>query len=527
METTETPVRRTRQRPVSNAAPAPREDAEMQDIKSWLQSLGSTEMQVKVRRLSPKTYKGVNTEGNVGTYHEAITEEEIAAEHGGGTYQIVVHNRRANGSMQYVQMRRINIAGVPKLEGLVPDEGPTAAPISAGENGGLASQAMGTMQALLKEERAAKSNNGFDPRMIQMIQAPVMEQVAAMRESNAELRRALDEKDARIMALIDRKPDTSFQNDMIKNMWGNESSRLESLRAQHESEIRQLRAAHQDELSRARDQGREDLKDRSRGHEREIDAIKESMRAQIESSKNAYEVRIDGLKMEIGRLTAELAQAKGEIGELRAKKDKTIVEQANDIVQVQEAFKSLGVGGAKDEDDDSDKPWYERMATRVMENPEAIGQLIGGVRQNVAPPPQPQLPPPGQPFQGPDGKVYVTRPDGKVQRINPGVPAVKRARAAAAKAAIAEKNEGPKPPDPAELAIAIEFMESAFGNGTTPEQFAGSVRSMISSDIIAYIEKVGIDEILNKASLSPTSPLRNQAGRNWIRKVAEILLSGS
>lgn len=512
---------------MSSVAPAaPRDDAETQDIKSWLQSLGSSEMQVKVRRLSPKTYKGVNTEGNVGTYHEAITEEQIAEEHGGGAYQIVVHNRRANGSMQYVQMRRINIAGVPKLDGLVEESNVT--PIAAGENGGLASQAMGTMQMLLKEERAAKNNgnNGFDPRMLQMIQAPVMEQVSAMREANAELRRALDEKDARIMTLIDRKPDNSFQNDMIKNMWGNESSRLESLRAQHESEMRQLRVAHQDELNRVRDQGREDLKDRSRGHEREIDAIKESMRSQIDSNKNAHEVRIDGLKMEITRLTMDLAQAKGEIGELRAKKDKTLTEQAEEIVKVNDAFKALGVGGGgKDEDDDSDKPWYERMATRVMENPEAIGQLIGGVRQNVAPQ-QPQLPPPGQPFQGPDGKVYVTRPDGKVQRINPGVPAVRRAKAAAAKAAIAEKNEGPKPPDPAELAIAVEFMESAFGNGTTPEQFAGSVRSMISSDILAYIEKVGIDEILNNATLAQGSPLRSQAARNWLRKVAEILLSG-
>jgi hypothetical protein len=308
-----------------------------------------------------------------------------------------------------------------------------------------------------------------------------------------------------------------------------------------ESELRQSRAFHAEEITRLREQGRDDLRDRTRGHERELKAVEDSARAQIDSIKISYEARIDGLKHEVSRLMSDLDAAKKEVAELRSKKDKSLTEQAKEIVSVQEAFKSLGVGGTgKDEDDDSDKPWYERMATRVMENPGAIGELIGGVRQNVAPSPtapteQPQLPPPGQPFQAPDGQVYVQRPDGKVQRLSPaagralaaGISPAVRKKAAAAKAAVEGGAVAPRPPDAMELTMAVKFMEAASSNGTKPEDFAATARTAISADILAYVEKAGVDEILNAANLDPTSPLRTQAGRNWARAVARILLEGA
>jgi hypothetical protein len=512
-----------------------RESEDSQDLRGWLNGLGVQDFQVKVARRHPKSYKGVNVEGTLGTYTDLIDEDSIREEHGGGTFSIIVHNRAANGSLKFFQTRTVKIAGPPKVDGLLSSEDRDIEPVVAAEGGGLAAQAMASMQRQL--ERTIADNKaekpGFDPSMMRMIQEPVLEQIRGMRDANVELQRALADKDARIMELINRKPDTSFQDDMLKNMWGNESARIEGLRAQHDSESRQMKTYHAEELSRIREQARDDMKERTRGHERELEAVKESSRAQIDSIKIAYEARIDGLKSENTRLAAEIAQAKGEVGELRSRKDKSLTEQAEEIVKVQEAFKSLGVGGSKDEDDDSDKPVWERALSRVMENPDAIGQLIGGVRGSIGPAPQPQapqLPPPGQPFQGPDGQIYVSRPDGKVQRLRSGVPAVVRKKAIAAKAAVEEKQEGPaaiRPPDPTELALAIQFMESAAGNGTEPSAFVAGARSLIPSDVIAYVEKVGIDDLLNSANLEPNSVFRNQSGRNWIREVARILLEGA
>lgn len=507
------------------------ENEETQELRGWLGGLGVQDFQIKVARRHPKSYKGVNTEGTLATYTDFIDEDTVREEHGGGVYSVIVHNRDASGSMKFLQTRTLKIAGPPKVDALLSSEDKEIEPVAA-ENGGLAAQALAMTQRQLEQaqRRADENKPGFDPVMMKMIQEPVLEQIRGLRDSNTELQRALAEKDARIMELINRKPDTSFQDDMLKNMWGNESARIEGLRAQHDSEMRQIKTYQAEEISRIREQARDDMKERTRGHERELEAVKDSSRAQIDSIKIAYESRIDGLKAENTRLSAEIAQAKGEVGELRSRKDKSLTEQAEEIVKVQEAFKSLGVGGSKDEDDDSDKPVWERALSRVMENPDAIGQLIGGVRGSISPAQQQQqLPPPGQPFQGPDGHVYTMRPDGRAQRLGAGVPAVVRKKAIAAKAAVEEKQSGPaavKPPDPTEMALAIQFMENAIAGGTEPSAFVQSARSLISNDVIVYVEKTGIDEILNTANLDPTSVLRSQRGRNWAREVARILLEG-
>jgi hypothetical protein len=385
---------------------------------------------------------------------------------------------------------------------------------------------MSTMERMLQREqeradRARAAPQGTDPQMLQAITAPLVAQLDG-------LQRQMQAKDAQILQLLTQKqtPEGNpFQERILGNMLENESVRVESMRNRHESEIRQLKEGHEQALNRVHEAAKEELRVRERQHEREIDMIKESTKTAADAQKVGMEMRIDSLKSDNARLMGELAAAKVEIAELRAKKDKTLPEQADEIMRVQEAFKSLGVGGNKDEDEDANKPWYERAMGRVLENPEAIGQMIGGVRGAVAPaaqPAQPQLPPPGQPFQNERGEVFVMRPDGKAQRLNPAV----RKKAAAAAAAVQAAKEGPRPPDPAEMTLAVTFMESACANGTAPEAFAASARSAIDGGTIAYVEKVGIDEILNKANLAPNSVLRSQQGRNWARAVVKTLLEG-
>ena len=57
--------------------------------------------------------------------------------------------------------------------------------------------------------------------------------------------------------------------------------------------------------------------------------------------------------------------------------------------------------------------------------------------------------------------------------------------------------------------------------------FANSAKSMIPQNIIKYMESVGVDNFLNEvAVLEQGSPLRNQAGRLYMKEVAKFLLEG-
>jgi hypothetical protein len=101
-----------------------------------------------------------------------------------------------------------------------------------------------------------------------------------------------------------------------------------------------------------------------------------------------------------------------------------------------------------------------------------------------------------------------------------------RRRTSAAPAQPGQVEEQPIPAiAPATVKIAVEFLESAFRNGQDPAEVATSVRSMVPTDVLTAIKQLGIDGFLEKvARLDSTSPLANQAGRNWTRKLGKALL---
>jgi hypothetical protein len=83
-------------------------------------------------------------------------------------------------------------------------------------------------------------------------------------------------------------------------------------------------------------------------------------------------------------------------------------------------------------------------------------------------------------------------------------------------------------PEPHELALAVAFLENACKSGQDPEVVASSARSLVPTDVLTYLEKVGVDEVLNGVTtLDQGSPLRTVQGRNFVRKVAKTLLTGS
>ena len=315
------------------------------------------------------------------------------------------------------------------------------------------------------------------------------------------------------------------QSDLINKMWSSDSGRLESLRAQHESELRIMRENSREDIKRLEQNNKDALNRLEDAHKRELDSLSRSFQGQIEAYKTSYETRIDGLKSDSSRLERDLVSKESEVGELRAKKDKSIADQAMELAGIQESLTNVFGGG----DDGEPQKWYEKMASVVMDNPDTIKQLVGSP---VAPPtpqqalPDPNTPPPGQPYQRPGDSegVYVNDEAGNARRLSEAEVAQLQAQHAAATAA-AEKEA--RKPNAQETKVAVTFMEAAIRNGTPPETFAESAKSAIPADILHYLESEGVDAFLSDvAELESSSPLRSQNGRNWIRKVAKYLLEG-
>jgi hypothetical protein len=254
-----------------------------------------------------------------------------------------------------------------------------------------------------------------------------------------------------------------------------------------------------------------------------------SIRTNLEG-QNAFQQR------EIGRIERELSESKKEVGELRAKKDKTPFE----IVKEVEAMRDLFSAG----DDEKEKTsGIERMFGKAIESP-----LVQGIAERVmsnfgpeagaAAAEQQQMPPVNKPFRGADGGIYINngqaivpfrgRKKKRSEAAPPvtgadGAPATPEEQAEAeAEAAVADIPNI----DPGAIATVVSFMEGAFSRGTEPEVMAESIKTQVPGDVLSYIGAHGVDAFLDQvASLPKTSPLAQQAGRNWVRKLAKALLA--
>jgi hypothetical protein len=532
---------------VSAAARKMREDEE-DSLRAKIEALGGSEdITVKLHRVEPREirHKGerINISGLCSTYAELPTDAQIEDAFGGGTYRLIVN--KANG--RYFGSKQFKIAGRPKIDAYVDlDDEPTAAAavsVGSAESDALSMQALKTMKELIDQKKEGGVDMTQIMAMIQAANAPLLSQIEAANQAAAELRRELAAKDAKMFEIATAKPDTSKEDNLLKEVWNSDSRRLESIREAHQSEMRIMREHHEAALSRLDDRHKDDIKTLQRSHEREIDSIKDSHKQAIEALKLAYESRIDGFKSDVERLNRDLTESKAEIGSLRSIKEKGLVEQASELAQVGDALKAIGIGN-KGDDEEGNKKWYERMFEAAAENPEVIATIMGG--PNAGPPQQmqslpqpqmqPQLPPVGQPFQAPDGQAYVRIDEQTVvpleqaqQMAQQHMQAQQAQQAQPPAAGQPEQATRPaaRPPEPAEVKKAILFMEMAYSNGTNAESFAQTAKASIPYDILAYMEQEGIENFLNKvAVLDKSSPLRNIAGRKWMREVGNFLLKG-
>ena len=503
-------------------------------IADWIMSMGGeVAVRITIKRTKPKTWRGHHVGGTLETVEEMIDEEYIRDMWGGGVFQLLVSKKNGRGNWTYAPgARTIEIAGPPKLDGLV-GEDPVTPP--GAEDPGLASKAFSAMErnAQRAQERAdraesqARHNGGIDLDALAALNAPMVAQVEELRKSNELLQ-------GRLYDMLGKQPEGEpFKDKMFEKMLDGESSRIESILIKHDSELRSLKTIYQADIDRLHTNHKEDLRTRENAHERELTTVRNSYEAQVKSNEVAYNTRIDGLKHENDRLDRELVEGRTRVATLEAKKDKTITEQAEELMAIRDALGGLGGGG-----DETPKPWYERLLEAAGESSVVANLLgIGDVgaaqaqlgAQQTAQAQQQMMPPVGVPYQAPDGNIYVRQPDGSVAQVDPA--AVRRQRAAQKKKGkkkAEQQQSDPVAPGDNDIRNAITFLEGPLVNGMPPEIVGQTARNLIPSEILNYMATVGIDEFLKKVTqLEPNSPLNSQRGRNFCRKVAAFLFEGA
>jgi hypothetical protein len=474
-------------------------------------------MKVTVIRKVPKAWGGRNIDGSLETFDEPISEEQIREMYGGGTYQLKIQRRdNKTGNWRHFTSRTIKLAGDPKLDSLITtadghNKGGDASPSTV--NNAMKMAADLTQRANERAERLEERVNrpmGPDPSMLML------------RDELSDLRKAAAEKDERIFALMNKDDKLSPADAILGKMLEGESARMTSLRTQVDSEIRTINERHNAMIDRIESRHERQIERAEDAHKRELDALIRSQDATSNITKLSYEGQMDGLKREIQHLASQLEVAQAELGVLRATKNKSPLENITEIVALKDAVDSLG--GGKDEAGGT----VERIITGVMSSPlvEGIGtRLAAGAVDATAPPQhateqQVTISPEAfeameidTPVKLPDGTIVAKRADGQLVKIRkkpqPPTPT----------------GEGGIELDPDAVSNAVQFLEAACSNETDPAQFAASARSLVPPSILASIRAKGVDHFLaNVAKIEEGSILNTQHGRNWIKKVATILL---
>jgi hypothetical protein len=151
-------------------------------------------------------------------------------------------------------------------------------------------------------------------------------------------------------------------------------------------------------------------------------------------------------------------------------------------------------------------PANDEAAAPEAETDEALAETADespqGKRAVAKPNPRPQLA---------QGTQIQPKP---VRQLTPARPHVAQPAAPKAKAG--------RPPNAAEVKLAVEFLESAFSNGKKPEDIARTATAVMPGPVLRYLKAGGVDTILaNVANFKGGSPLTTQLGRKFVRDIAK------
>ena len=501
------------------------EDMTVREIVEQLGTEGS--YTIKISRKDPEytrdaTGKSVLTRGYLETVDRKLDEQWIQHKYGGGTYELTF--RKKNGG--YITHRTVTIAGEPDVTALpgrpgglapVPTNAPPAESTSMAKMAIEMAQSMATKAEERAEKASAHGGSGSDQVVVFL-----RDELRAAREQAAEQMRMFEVRLAQATKPPEPSAEEKVKDRLLDKLMDNDTARLTAQRNQFESEIRMLKEHALENEKRLREQFERDRQDARNAHEREIALIRGSQETQLAAARSSYDVSLAAattsfstqkeiMAAENRRLERDNTELREEVRELRAKKDKTLVEQVKEIQTVKDA---LGL----EDGDDADKGMVEQIVG-ALTNPEAIAAVskMMGKDQPPAPPPPPPEAPKPRIIKNADGQKFVLSPDGKTMR--PVKP--KDAPGSA-------PGEPPIPHiDPDTVTLVVGYLERALAAGTDPAIVAQSGKAQVPEPVLAAIRDLGgVDAFLSKvAKLPSSSPLTaSQVGRNWVRKVSKALV---
>lgn len=499
---------------------------EARTLKDLIESFGQhTHYKCRITRIEPKTYRDratgkVHQTGGFLEWVEGtpIDEKWLQDRFGGGKYELYFRQRGEKGGMQYGGQVTVEIAGDPDLSALPGIEGqagggvaPTAA---SSESPSIVKDVMGLMKEQIKsaEERAERAGSGRgmdDPLFIMM-----REQLERAADEKRELLKRLDDLQTAIRTPPQPSAQDRVESRLIDKLVDQDTARLTAQAQKFESEIRMLRENALENERRLLDRAERDRQEMRNAHEREISMMRQSHQNEITTLKTSQETSLAAVRSssetqvkiaeaENRRLERENERLQDELKELRAKKEKTLLEQVKDINTLKEALGS----------EESESSTVERVVEAVT-NPETIG-AVTSIFQRAAPQPAPP-PAPARPHRAvvrnkrtgqkmvlEGNQLVPVQPPGSV----PGQPQL-------------------PPMDPEEIQRIVGYLESACQAGTDPTLVAQSYGSYVPEGIkVAIRDLGGVDQFLTKVAKLPSSSplLANQAGRNWVKKLGKAL----
>lgn len=535
----------------SSPAPAPERlsptmrdirDEEEKSLRDWLEEIGTQgAFKVQLRREKPKTFrdratgKEHTTEGYLETYDHTIDEPFIQQEHGGGTYALKITRKGADGSYKYVKglHRTIVIAGDPNIERLPTNAPPPTAvgPASpmAVESAGMVREAFGVLKDSFRDmaDRADRADRkpaptGIDPA-VKLMFDQLQQELKSRTEEMRELRRELSEA---------KKPaEDPIKDKILGSLIDGESGRIAALRQAFESEMRQVkelaaatlaqeRQHHQSERERLHDRHDREIQSLRQSHEREVAMLNATHGTTSAVATQSANLQGKLLENDIKRLERDNERLSREVAELRARKDKSIIETVKDLNAVKDA---LGEGG--------DKTSFDKVV-EIISNP-AAAEFVKGIFDKGPQPAQaaaqvvPAAPAKPVVLRSKDGQTFVQH-QGRL------LPVKKKPKVIPAQA----NADGTITPeivlpqiDEVRVKELVGYLERAFAGNQDPEVLAQSARPMVPDEILGWIrehhteQSSGVDLFMGKvAKLPGSSPLSTQSGRNWLRKVGKALI---
>jgi hypothetical protein len=464
---------------------------EVREISEIIKSIGTSDIKIEIRRITPQRYKNVQTSGTL-IELDALPEGAslpmwVKENFGGGKFEAEF---RHNG--RFVTKKRFEVEGNPMIE---KSEAAAANPLPMIQAPSVGDAAVTGAMDLVKDILKDKGKGSqVDPNMIEALTGPLKTQVAALYQQLQQKDQALSDKDRiiadqqmKIVELANKRPDTSGSDALVNKMLERGDSNVSVLQAQFASEKNMLMTSYNDEKKRTEDRADRERTQLINQHTRDMDNYKSMFEQQMRMTEESWKGRLEAKDSRIADLKREIERMMLDLDELRRRKEKGLVETLQEARGIQEMLGGLSP---------------EKEEPSMMEQ---LGPVIQAVTQRLGQPATPPTPPPQQmrrlrkPAEAPATPPPAATPPAKIPASALGV-------------------------EDAQVVMAVQAMEQALRNGIPADTFVSEVRPFIPPSVIVAIKKVGIDKILDDvASLEPDSPLQQVNGRSFARSVANML----